>query len=98
MPHLTVIAEFETTQETFQSFLDVCRYDAERSVADEDGCLDFVVLTPQDEPNVIVLYEVYAGRDAFGEHEKAPHFATFSDALRRLNITTRRVRLHERHN
>ncbi|GBQ05785.1 putative quinol monooxygenase [Saccharibacter floricola] len=95
---LTVIAEFETTAETFQSFLDVCHSDAERSVTDEPGCLDFVILTPHDEPNVIVLYEIYKDKVAFEEHEKAPHFAEFSDALKRLNIVTRRVRLHERQN
>ncbi|MXV44949.1 antibiotic biosynthesis monooxygenase [Saccharibacter sp. 17.LH.SD] len=94
MSQLVVIAEFETTSETFQPFLDVCRYDAERSVQDEEGCLDFVVLTPTTEPNVIVLYEVYTGEKAFEAHCQAPHFAIFSQALEKLSIKTRHVRQH----
>ncbi|AOX18352.1 antibiotic biosynthesis monooxygenase [Kozakia baliensis] len=94
--HLTVIAEFATTPETFEKFLDICRYDSERSVADEEGCHEFNVLTPQDQPDTIVLYEVYAGRPAFETHLKTPHFQKFADALRDLKIQERSVRFFTR--
>ncbi|CAI9120210.1 putative quinol monooxygenase [Brytella acorum] len=93
---LTVIAEFATTSETFEPFLEMCRFDAERSVGDEDGCLEFVVLTPEDQPDTIVLYEVYTGRPAFEAHLKTPHFEKFAAALRDLKIEERSVRFFAR--
>lgn len=94
---LTVIAEFEVPEDSFQLFLEVCQYDAERSLADEEGCLDFVVLTPHDESFVVVLYEVYTGKDAFKTHEKTSHFSRFVEAIKTFKVKERRVRFHTRH-
>ncbi len=95
---LVVLAEFETTAETYDAFLALCSYDSERSVADEEGCHAFDVLTPEDEPNVIVLHEIYTDRAAFEAHLKTPHFAKFDAGLTALNIGTRGVRfLAQRH-
>ena len=79
---LTVIAEFETTSDTYDKFLEICTYDSERSVADEAGCHAFNVLTPQDEANTIVLVEIYEDRAAFETHLKTPHFGKFAESLR----------------
>ncbi|AQS87797.1 hypothetical protein AA101099_2521 [Neoasaia chiangmaiensis NBRC 101099] len=89
---LTIIAEFGTTPETYDKFLEMCYYDSERSIADEAGCLEFTVLTPQDEGNTVVLYEVYTGRTGFDAHLQTPHFQKFSSAVRDLKIEQRSVR------
>ena len=89
---LTVIAEFETTSDTYDKFLEICTYDSERSVADEAGCHAFNVLTPQDEANTIVLVEIYEDRAAFETHLKTPHFSKFSETVKDLGIKERSVR------
>jgi (4S)-4-hydroxy-5-phosphonooxypentane-2,3-dione isomerase len=92
----TVIAEFETTPDTHDAFAAICRFDAERSVADEPGCFLFHVLEPVDRPNVIVLYEVYASEDAFKAHNQMPHFKKFAQTVKELDIETVSVRFHHR--
>lgn len=56
--------------------------DAKGSVNDEPGCLRFDVIQDREDPNRIWLYEVYKDEAAFGEHEKAPHFIKWRDAVK----------------
>lgn len=91
-----VLAEFEAREETVEAFLEACRDDAICSRRDEPGCLEFTVQRSVDNPNLVVLYEVYADRAAFQAHEAAPHFAVFSGALKELGIVTKQIRfLHK---
>jgi len=88
----TVLAEFETPPESYAAFLELCQYDSVHSVQDEPGCSCFDVLTPEDEPNIIVLYEVYADRAAFDAHKETPHYAKFSAGVESMGITLKSVR------
>ncbi|GBQ66149.1 hypothetical protein AA103196_1305 [Ameyamaea chiangmaiensis NBRC 103196] len=87
-----VIAEFDVPPDQYGPFLDLCRFDAEHSVADEDGCHAFDVLTPEDEANVVVLHEVYADRAAFETHLKTPHFDRFATGVKTLGVVEKSVR------
>jgi len=89
---LTVLAEFDTPPETYADFLELCRFDAHHSVTDEPGCRCFDVLTPEDEPNVIVLHEIYDDRAAFDAHKATPHYAKFSAGVESLGVTLKSVR------
>ncbi|WP_040509024.1 putative quinol monooxygenase [Gluconobacter morbifer] len=93
---LTVLAEFETTPQTHDSFLQACQEDSERSVADEPGCQGFTVLTPQDQADTVILYEVYDDRPAFEVHLKTPHFEKFARTVKELGIRERSVRFLSR--
>ncbi|MCX5616160.1 antibiotic biosynthesis monooxygenase [Bombella sp. TMW 2.2559] len=93
---LVVLAEFEAREDTVEAFLKACYQDAVRSVADEPGCLEFTVQRGEDDPNFVVLHEVYEDRAAFRAHETAPHFATFSNALKELGIVTKQIRFFHR--
>lgn len=47
----------------------------ERSLKDEPGTLQFEVLVPQDDPNKLMLYEVYIDTAAFMLHMKGASMA-----------------------
>ncbi len=87
-----VIAEFEVSEEHKAEFLEVCRYDSVRSTTDEAGCRQFDVLTSEDAPTSVALYEVYDDRAAFDLHLTMPHFTVFSDAMKRMGVETKVVR------
>lgn len=46
----------------------------------EPGCLQFDICVDGDDPNRVLLYEVYAGEAAFDAHGKTPHFAIWRAA------------------
>ena len=56
--------------------------DARGSVDNEPGCLRFDVIQDSDDPDKIWLYEVYKDEAAFHEHEKAPHFIKWLNAVK----------------
>jgi quinol monooxygenase YgiN len=43
----------------------------------EPGNLDYQVFRDPKDPSLFVLFERYAGEDAFDAHRVAPHFATW---------------------
>lgn len=52
---------------------------AETSRREEPGCLRFEVLQSEEDPTVIVLYEVYNTKADLEEaHRNTPHFADWS--------------------
>ena len=89
---LIIIAEFETTAAPRAPFLAACIEDSIRSVTDEAGCSCFDVLTTPDEPDTVILHEVYDSPAAFDAHQATPHFKAFSNAVDTLKIRLVSVR------
>lgn len=57
---------------------------AKASCRTEPGCRQFDVVEPRDDPDRIVLYEIYDDRAAFEVHLKTPHLAAFEAASNHL--------------
>lgn len=91
-----VIAEFEFSPEHRDEFLELCRFDGTRSVADEPGCQQFDVTTTREPSNQIVLYEVYDDAAAFAIHQTMPHYKEFAAGVERLGVQIRSVRFFDR--
>jgi quinol monooxygenase YgiN len=91
-----VIAEFAVPSGHMQEFLELCRYDSERSVTDEAGCRQFDVVTPAEATDAVVLYEVYDSKAAFDIHMTTPHYDVFATGVERLGVTVTQVRFFER--
>jgi quinol monooxygenase YgiN len=71
-----VIAEFTAKPGQRQALLAVAFEDA-ASLANEEGCLAFDVLTSAEFENLVVLHEVYTSAAAFEAHKEMPHYAPF---------------------
>ena len=87
-----VLAEFKAGAEQRAEFLELCKFDSLRSTMDEAGCSQFDVVVPEDAPEVVMLYEVYADRAAFDTHMETPHYAVFKAGVERLGVTIMQVR------
>jgi quinol monooxygenase YgiN len=86
-----IIAEFEVKPDELEQFLELARTDASQSVAREPGCQQFDVVLDREQPNRVVLYEVYANEAAFDAHLGTPHLAAFRAGIESL-IVSRHVR------
>ena len=79
-----VVVEFQLkpgTRSQFRSLIDV---NADASVRNEPGCLQFDVLEPEDESDRVLLYEIYSGKAAFDAHRQTEHFHVFNRASESL--------------
>jgi autoinducer 2-degrading protein len=81
---LVLIVEFDVKPEHLVQFGELISINAKASVADEPGCRQFDVLQDQDNPNRVVLYEVYDDAAAFQDHLGHRHTQTFLAAAKPL--------------
>jgi autoinducer 2-degrading protein len=79
-----VVVEFHLKHGTRAEFRRLIDANADASVRNEPGCLQFDVLEPECESDRVLLYEIYSDRAAFDEHRRSEHFRIFADASEAL--------------
>jgi quinol monooxygenase YgiN len=72
-----IIVNFTLRAGTRSSFRQLIDRNAIESCTHEPGCRRFDVLEQANEPDRIVLYEIYDDEAAFQEHIRTKHFAMF---------------------
>jgi quinol monooxygenase YgiN len=86
-----IVAEFEVKPDKLEQFLELARTDAAHSVEREPGCRQFDVTLDREQPNRVLLYEIYDDEAAFDAHLETPHLAAFRADIESL-IVSRQVR------
>ena len=84
MNKFVLIVEFDVKPEHLAQFNQLIEVNAKASVANEQGCKQFDVLQDQENPNRVVLYEVYNDDAAFQDHIGREHTKTFLAAAKPL--------------
>jgi len=88
MSKLVIVVDFELQPGAAARFMPLMQTNAEASLRDEPGCLQFDVLIPEDNAKDsierVFLYEVYVNAKAFEEHLKTAHFLSFKAAVSTL--------------
>jgi autoinducer 2-degrading protein len=79
-----VVVEFHLKHGARSQFRRLIDANADASVRNEPGCLQFDVLEPEGESDRVLLYEIYSDRAAFDEHLRSEHFRTFAGASEAL--------------
>ena len=79
-----VVVEFQLKPGSRAQFRKLIDVNADASVRDEPGCLQFDVLEPEGDSDRVLLYEIYADRAAFDAHLKTEHFHVFNSASESL--------------
>ena len=87
MAELVLVVDFEVKPENLSRFLELIATNARASVANEPGCRQFDVMQAQDNPNRVMLYEVYDDQAAFEAHRKMAHVAAFFTEARPMIAT-----------
>ena len=79
-----VVVEFQLKPGAREAFRKLIDTNADASVRDEPGCLQFDVLETEGEGDRVLLYEIYSDKAAFDAHLKTGHFHTFAAASEAL--------------
>ena len=74
MSRLMIIVEFEVKPEHRNGFVELMTDHARLSRA-EDGCQQFDVLLPQEDPSRVLLVEAWRDQGALDVHSKGPMLA-----------------------
>ena len=81
MSRLMIVVEFEVKPEHRSAFVDLIKGHAQRSRA-EDGCQQFDVLLPENDPNRVLLVEAWRDQAALDVHAKLPRMAQNQETTR----------------
>jgi quinol monooxygenase YgiN len=68
MAKLAIIATIKTVPGKRDEYLKHLAAHRARCLANEPGTLQFEMLVPHEEPDTLMLYEVYASKEAFDAH------------------------------
>ncbi len=71
-----LVVNIRTNPETRTAFMQKLAANAAAARA-EPGCLTFDVLVNPEDPNKVMLYEIYKSEDAFKEHQATQAFKTY---------------------
>ena len=72
MPKYAIVATIKTAPGKRDEYLDHLRAHAHRCRSSEPGTLQFEILVPHDQGDTLMLYELYASKEAFDEHWNGP--------------------------
>ena len=75
MSRICLVVDFTVKPGAKAQFLDIIRDHASRTLANEEGCLQFEVCDPVEGENRVFLYEMYADDAAFEVHKASPTLA-----------------------
>ena len=75
MSKICLVVDFTVKPGAKAQFLDIIRDHASRTLANEEGCLQFEVCEPVEGGNRVFLYEMYADDAAFEVHKASPTLA-----------------------
>lgn len=77
MSNVALVVILETVPEKRAAFLEHLKGHAQRSLTNEEGCLQFDLMLPQDADNQVRIYEKYADAAAVEAHRNSDHMAMF---------------------
>lgn len=87
-----ILVDFHLKPGAQSQFRRLIDENAQASVKNEPGCLQFDVLEPEGEADRVLLYEIYTDRAAFDAHLKTEHFRIFADASKSLFLDKKVMR------
>ena len=89
MPKIALAVEIPVNPEHRDAFAAQLRDHAAKTLAGEDGCLQFDAHTAPDDANLFFIYEVYADEDAIATHRASPQLANYREATTHMVIERR---------
>ena len=78
------LAEIEIDPVQFESYRTAAREEIEASVRIEPGVLAFYAVSEKDNPGHIMVFEMYADKDAYRKHLNTPHFKTYKATTQKM--------------
>src|SRR5215218_516533 len=88
MNEYVLIVDFEVQDGTADKVIALVSENARNSVEKEAGCLQFDVMQAADNPNRVLLFEVYENEAALQAHGKTDHIKAFLEKARPMFVKT----------
>jgi autoinducer 2-degrading protein len=81
MSKVALVPTFEIKPGKMDEFMKIILEQAKNSLEKEPGCLHFDVLRRPEDPDKVLLYEIYTDEAAVKAHREYPHYIEFRKAI-----------------
>ena len=71
------VAQIEIDPARLDSYKAIAKEQIETAIRDEPGVLTLYAVAEQDHPTLVVVFEIYAGLEAYRAHIETPHFKKY---------------------
>jgi quinol monooxygenase YgiN len=92
MGKLALVATIKTVPGKRDEYLKHLKTHSQRYLATEPGTLKFEIMVPHDQPDTVMLYEVYATPEAFEVHWNGPAKKAAGSDLDQLRVSASAAR------
>ncbi len=80
MSQFAIFVTIKLKPGTADAFRPLIEENAEAAVRGEPDCLQFQVMTAEDDPETYFFYEVYTGAESLEKHRETPHYRQYMAA------------------
>lgn len=87
-----LVVHLEIAPDKLDEFVDIARRHGRRSMENEEGCLGFEVMIPQDSDNRVILVEIYRDDAALESHWESPHMRKYLEQVKDMILDRKPVR------
>lgn len=92
MAHLAIVATIKTAEGKRDEYLKFLAAHRKRCLETEPGTVSFEILVPQNEPDTIMLYELYDSPEGFDAHVKGTSMVQIRREAAGLQVSLTGVR------
>ena len=92
MSSVVLLVTLQIVEGQMDAYLTRARAHRERVLRDEADCLRFDISKPDDDENIIQLYEVYADEAAFKHHLETSYMKAYMDDTDSMIESRKRVK------
>ena len=89
MPRIALAVEIPVRSEHRDAFEAELKDHAAKTLAGEEGCMQFDAHASLEDPNLFFIYEVYADEKALEAHRASPQLASYREATADMVIERR---------
>ena len=89
MPRIALAVEIPVLPEHRDAFETELKDHAAKTLAGEEGCVQFDAHASLEDPNLFFIYEVYADENALEAHRASPQLAGYREATADMVIERR---------
>ena len=86
MPRFALVVMLKIKPNSADKFISLIMENRRSSLANEEGCRNFIVMKNLEEADTFHFYEEYDNLDAFKEHQNSEHFKKYFDVAKDLMV------------
>jgi quinol monooxygenase YgiN len=90
---MVIVVELEIIPSELEAFKAAIKENGQACVREEPGCQQFNIVFEKDNPNRVMLFEIYDSAEAYAAHQATPHFKKYGATIKDMIKSRKRTEM-----